>query len=320
VFLNLLGADNDDVGFLYTVSFGDGSGDWLDIYPPSSHTYADYGTYTLTLTVRDRRGATDTKTTTVTIANVAPTIVAGSLTGPTAPLQMTSGSASAPIAFEFSDPGRSFDIYSAEVACGNGVVLAATNIPVSDVYLGNGVYTGRGNYAGTCTYTSPGVYTVRATVSDDAGGTSAAAFYRYVVVFDPNGAFATGNGFYDVPGQGKAKAHFSFDAKFPAGHAVPNGTVRVWIPGGQLDFESTAIEMLVASGNRAQFWGTGTLNGVAARFRITAGESARGSDAVRIELWNADGTTILYDSQPGAAQDAPPTTTIDGGNIRIRRE
>src|SRR4030095_11037887 len=115
---NLSGADNDDVGFLYTTSFGDGQ-DWIDINPPSSHTYSDNGTYTLTLTVRDRRGATDTKTTTVTIANVAPTITAGSVTGPTAPIQLTGGSASASIAFEFTDPGISNDIYSAEVACGN---------------------------------------------------------------------------------------------------------------------------------------------------------------------------------------------------------
>jgi PKD repeat protein len=71
----LSGWDNDDVGFLYTVSFGDGSDDWIDIRPPSSHLYTDNGTYTLTLTVRDQRGATDTKTTTVSIANVAPTML-----------------------------------------------------------------------------------------------------------------------------------------------------------------------------------------------------------------------------------------------------
>src|SRR6185295_15317038 len=100
----LSGADNDDVGFVYRVSFGDGGVDWVDIYPPSSHTFAKSGTHTLTLTVRDRRGAADTKTTTVTIVNVAPTIVAASLTWPTAPIQLTSGSARAQIGFEFRDP------------------------------------------------------------------------------------------------------------------------------------------------------------------------------------------------------------------------
>jgi hypothetical protein len=86
-----------------------------------------------------------------------------------------------------------------------------------------------------------------------------------------------------------------------------------------MDFESTTIETLVASGDRAQFWGTGTLNGAAARFRITAVEGTKGSDAFRIELWNATGTSLLYDTQPGTAQDAPVTTPIDGGNVQVRR-
>jgi len=42
--------------------------------------------------------------------------------------------------------------------------------------------------------------------------------------------------------------------------------------------------MLVAAGNRAQFWGTGTLNGSAARFRITTVDGGEGHDAIRIEL------------------------------------
>jgi hypothetical protein len=146
-----------------------------------------------------------------------------------------------------------------------------------------------------------------------------------VIVYDPAGGSTTGSGFYTVPGQGNRKAHFTFDARFPSDGTVPNGTVKLWIPGGELNFESTAIEMLVVSGNRAQFWGTGTLNGAPARFRITAIEgqaSGHGgaADAIRIELWDASGATLVYDTQPGAAQDAPVTTEIDGGNIKINRE
>ena len=326
VLLNLSAADNDDVGFVFTVSFGDGSPDWVDINPATGHSYADNGPYTLMLTVRDRRGATDTKSTTVSIANVAPTILAGSLTGPTAPIQLTGGSVSAPIGFEFSDPAGTNDTYAAEIACGNGVVRTATNIPVSNTYSGSTYTGGRGTYAGSCTYTSAGVYTVRATVSDEDGGVSAPAFYRYVVVYDPAGASATGSGFYPVgelKGKG-SKAHFTFDAKFLLGQPMaPNGTAKFWIPGGQLDFESTTIEMLVASGNRAQFWGSGTLNGASARFRITAVDGKLPGpngimDAFRIEVWQAG--TLVFDTQPGATQDAPVATAIDGGNIQIRRE
>ena len=325
VVLNLSARDNNDVGFDYRVSFGDGD-EWFDIRLSSnlrSHIYTDNGTYTLTLTIRDPKGATDTKTTTVTIANVAPTILAGSLTAPTAPIQLTGGRASAPISFEFTDPAGTSDVYSAEVACGNGVVLTPTNIPVSNTSSNSGTFTGgRGTYSGACTYTSAGVYTIRATVSDEDGGTSAPALFRYVIVYDPNGAAVSGSGFYTVAGQGKRKAHFTFDVKYLPDHLdAPNGTARVWIPGLEANFESTGIEVLIASGDRAQFWGTGTFNGAPARFRITAvtGESAGGhrGDAIRIELWNASGT-LLYDTQPGAAQDAPVTTPVDGGNIRIR--
>jgi hypothetical protein len=31
-----------------------------------------------------------------------------------------------------------------------------------------------------------------------------------------------------------------------------------------------------------------------------------------------NGTTVTFDSQPGAAQDAPVTTVIDGGNIKVQ--
>ena len=163
------------------------------------------------------------------------------------------------------------------------------------------------------------------TVADEDGGTSSPAYYRYVIVYDPAGPSTTGSGFYSANGQGKAKAHFTFTAKYLRdGSGVPNGTVKFWIPGAHMDFESTTIEMLVASGNRAQFWGTGMLNGEAARFRITAVDGgATGndgtSDAIRVELWNASGTTLLYDSQPDAARDAAVTTSIDGGNIQIHR-
>ena len=293
VLLDLAGADNDDVAFVYNVSFGDGS-DWTDINPPRSHTYTENGTYTLTLTVRDRRGATDTKTTTVTIANVAPTIVAGSLgTGPTAPVQMAGGSASAPIAFEFTDPGRSNDIYSAEVACGNGVGADGDEHSRDRRVPGQRRVHGQGHVRRRLHVHEPRCLHGGATVFDDAGGTSESAFYRYVIVFDPEGAFTIGSGFYSVPGLDNDKAHFSFSARYVPDDAMPNGNAKIWVPNGQADFESTAIELLVASGNRAQFWGTGTLNGAAARFRITAvdgqeGGHGRGADAIRIEALGRD--------------------------------
>ena len=326
VAFTLSARDLDDVGFVYHVTFGDGSPDWFGITLPVNgltYSYPDNGTYTLSLMVRDPKGATDSRTTTVTIANAAPTILAGSLTGPAAPIQLTGGRASAPIAFQFRDLGGTHDVYSAEISCGNGVVLEPTDIPVTETYTGSQYIGGTGSYTASCPYSSAGVYPVQVTVSDEDGGTSAPAFFQYVIVYDPAGGFTTGNGFYETSGQGKKKTHFSFDAKFPADGTVPNGSVRVWVPGGALSFESTSIEMLVVSGNRAQFWGRGVLNGAPARFRITVmdgqpGAGAGEGGAIRVEIWDASGTAVLYDTQPGAPQDAAVTTPADGGTIRIR--
>ena len=318
---DLSGTDRDGGELSGEVRFGDGQRDYIAFMLPNAwrtptHAYADDGTYTLTLIVTDGRGGRDTSTATVTVANAAPTIVAGSLTGPTSPIPLLAGRASVPIAFEFKDPAARNDVYAAEIACGNDVVLRPTNIPV-------GEYSGAGTLSVTCAYTTPGIYTVRATVSDEDGGTSAPAYYRDVIVYDPAGASVMGSGFYSGDGQGKTKTHFAFNASFASGASSPNGSVRLWIPGGQLNFEATAVEMLVAAGNRAQFWGTGTLNGAAARFRITVvdGDAAgakRTADAIRVELWNAAGAP-LYDTQSGAAQDAPALTPVEGGNIQIRR-
>jgi probable HAF family extracellular repeat protein len=320
---NLSAEDNSDVTLTYAVSYGDGSTDTPLTLRGVKHLYADNGTYTLTLTVRDSKGASDTKTTTVTIANVAPTILAGSLTGPTEPIPLVAGGASAPISFEFSDMGGKHDVYTARVACGNGVVLTAHDIEVFETHNQNGDYLGgRGTYRGACTYTSAGFYTVSARVSDEDGGTSGEATFSWVTVFDP-AASTKGSGFYAVPGQGNRKAHFTFEVSFPGGGTVPNGAVRLWIPGGRMNFESSSIELLVVSGNRAQFWGTGTLNGAPARFRITAVDGNAHhdgvADAIRVELWDTSGATRLYDTQPGATRDAPVTTPTGGGNIKIRR-
>ena len=133
--------------------------------------------------------------------------------------------------------------------------------------------------------------------------------------------FTTGSGFYSIP-RGRRKAHFTFTAKFQPGRpTAPNGTARFWIPGDQVDFETAAIEMLVITGNRAQFWGAGMFNGAPARFRITVVDGDHGAgnvDAFRIELWQ--GGVLVFDTQPGAAQDAPVTTSIDGGSIQIHSE
>ena len=299
--------DTDGDALTYTWDFGDGTTGSGPV-PPASHAYADNGIYGVSLWVADTKGATDTKTTTATITNVAPTVVTGSLTGPADPIALVSGSASAPISLAFTDPAGANDVYTARIDCGNGTPRSIPGIssPFSE----------------TCLYTSAGVFTVSVTIADEDGGTSAAAVHRYAIVYDPTGPPASGSGFISMTGDSKRKAHFTFNADFSRGSLVPRGKVKFWIPGGSLDFESGVIQVLIVSGNRAQFWGPGMLDGGPASFRITAVDGDRAGsdgseDAFRIELWQRG--TLVFDTQPGAAQDAAVTTRLGGGNIQIHR-
>jgi PKD repeat protein len=325
--LLLQAGDLDADALTYSWDLGDGTTGSGRPPMPLGHVYADDGVYTIRLTVSDGHGGTDTKTTTATIANVAPVIPAeGGLTGPSTPIQLAAGGASAPIRLAFGDPAATHDTYAARIECGNGTVLSPTGITSP--------------CAATCTYTAAGVYTVSATVSDEDGGTSAVARFDDVIVYDPAGAFATGGGWLTSPpaacpslcGGATSRAVFAFDAKYPSGGAAaPDGSATLlliqtsrrnpWRRDAKLDFRSTSLEVLIVAGQRIQLWGSGTLNGVPGyTFRITAvdGGSAGAADAFRIEIWDP-GMARVYDTEWGAARDAPVTTPVDGGQIAIHR-
>ncbi len=121
-------SDTDGTIVFYDWDFGDGG---IASGVTATHAYADNGTYTVTLTVTDDEGATDTDTAIVTVANVAPTAVAG---GP------YSGEAGTPIAFTGSvvDPG-SADTHTFAWDFGDGTT--ATGQTVSHAYSAAGGYT-----------------------------------------------------------------------------------------------------------------------------------------------------------------------------------
>lgn len=80
---------------------------------------------------------------------------------------------------------------------------------------------------------------------------------------------------------------------------------------------------LVVAGARAQFKGTGTINGMGNYgFFITAIDEALNEsssiDLFRIKIWGIDnGDWVVYDNEVDVADDADPTTEIGGGSIVI---
>ena len=113
----------------YSWDFGDGSnGETGDIV---NYAFADDGTFTITLTVMDDGGLTDSVSTVINVANVDPTITSltGDLTGGEA--QVLSWEATA------TDPGV-LDVLTYTWDFGDG--NTATGSSVSNVYINEGTY------------------------------------------------------------------------------------------------------------------------------------------------------------------------------------
>jgi len=138
-------SDPDGDVLTYAWDFGDGT---TGTGATPQHTYADNGTYVVTLTVSDPAGAEATATTSVTVFNVNPTVNAFSGASILAHQTYAGGGS-------FTDPGA--DEWTATVDYGDGdgarpLALSGTGFNLSHTY----------DHAGT--------FTITVTVTDDDGG------------------------------------------------------------------------------------------------------------------------------------------------------
>ena len=143
-------SDADGDALTYAWSFGD-AGTAAGAKP--SHTYANNGTYTVTLTVTDARGAASSPATvTATVANLAPSVNA-------APNQAATAGSPFTLNATFSDPGVNDAPWSYSIDWGDGSPQAtgSTNSQVSSI-------------TAVHTYAAAGSNTVRVTVTDKDGG------------------------------------------------------------------------------------------------------------------------------------------------------
>ncbi|HEX6370500.1 MAG TPA: DNA/RNA non-specific endonuclease [Longimicrobium sp.] len=184
-------SDPDGDALTYEWSFGDGA-EGTGASP--SHTYADNGTYQVTVIVTDPYGAADTATTTVTVMNVAPVVAAfagGSL------LQGETYAA----AGSFGDPGADTWTATVDYGDGSGAQPLALN--------GDG-------FSLSHRYTAAGTFTVTVRVTDDDG----AEGVRTATVAVQSPGQATGGLAQDVAGLNIARgAIVSLNAKLRAAEA-----------------------------------------------------------------------------------------------------
>ena len=268
----------------------------------------DNGAYTLRLSVSDGLNAPSSDDVTVTVANVAPVVI---ISAPSVGQLFATGPIT--VLASFSDPGAR-DEHACRIAWDVDQPTLVDNGVVAEVER-------------RCTATrtlGAGVYTIVVSVDDGDGGIGSAQVQ--IVVYDPSAGFVTGGGWIQSPAGASTanaaaagRANFGFELRYKSGATIPTGETDFSFKAGGIAFHSTSYEWLVVTDAKAQFRGSGTVNGVAGySFLVTVVDGkASGVSAFRIKIWNAGG--VVYDNVPGAPDDlnhAAPAP-IGGGRIVV---
>jgi hypothetical protein len=178
---------------------------------------------------------------------------------------------------------------------------------------------------------NPDVLDVCVRGTDQAGNTNPATGTNpiqcaFLAIYDPSAGFVTGGGWINSPTGAylpdpslTGKATFGFVSKYLKGATVPIGNTEFQFHAGGMNFSSTNYEWLVVSGSggRAQYKGTGTINGQSGYgFLLTALDQP--SNQFRIKIWNTATSAIVYDNRLGSPDSGNDATPLGGGNIMIQ--
>ena len=211
----------------------------------------------------------------------------------------------------------------------NSNTIASAKIKWSDGSADQIVNNPSANFTVPHTYTSPGVYTVTTTITDACGNASASYQYQYIVVYDPSAGFVTGGGWINSPAGAyrpdtslNGKAIFGFESRYQNGTTVPSGNTEFKFQVANINFKSSNYEWLVVAGSRAQFKGSGKINGSGNYgFILNAVDgdlkTTPSVDLFRIKIWDINTSAVAYDNQYGTSDDGPLTTQIGGGSVVI---
>jgi hypothetical protein len=303
-------------GFEYAFDCGDGSG--YGAYSANngrSCPTTDDGARSVGGKIRDKDGGVTEYTATVAVANVSPTLT--SLT-PSSYLVLKGSSVS--VTGTYTDPGTD-DTFTCIVNWDE-----PTGTPEN-------VVGGSASCSSTHTYTAQGSYTVSMKVRDDDGGESN-TLTVIITVYDPSaGGFVTGGGWivspqgsYAADPAASGRANFGFNSQYKKGSTVPTGETEFQLHFATFKFHSDAYEVLVVSGHKAQYRGTGRINGTSGyKFVLTAYDGqisgGGGADRFRIKITRISDGVVVYDSRMGTSEDMDEANplALGGGSIVIHK-
>lgn len=305
------------ISWTYTADSSVDAGATCAITNPSSLTptitCTDDGLYNVVLTVDDGVNDPATESTAVMVlSNAAPDILniqADEL------VKVTNSKATVNLQADLTDPGSN-DTHSCEVNWDDGSTSTAA--------------ASGGACSMTHDFLAAGVYTISVTATDDDGDSDSESVT--VVVYDPSAGFVTGGGWITSPAGAytadpslTGKASFGFVSMNRKGAQVPFGMTNFQLHVDNFNFHSARYQWLVVSGAKAQYKGTGRVNGQAGYdFLVTVIDSqvAGGGtvDKFRIKIWNANG--VVYDNAPGASDDIDKVDpqALQGGYIIIHNK
>lgn len=285
-------------------------------------TCTDDGAYTVTLTANDGMHPPVSSSADLTVSNVAPDLT---LTSPSLG-DLYAINTAVNLSATFSDQGTN-DTHTCAIDWDDGAGAQAGTVSEA---------AGSGTCTSSKSFTSAGVYNIAVTVTDDDGGSDSESVM--IVVYDPSAGFVTGGGWIDSPSGAytpedptdpdiTGKANFGFVSKYQKGATVPTGQTEFQFHAGNLNFHSSNYQWLVVAGAKAQFKGTGTVNGVSGYgFLLTATDGqisgGEGVDKFRIKIWEIASGTVIYDNAAGASDDidAANPLAIGGGSIVIHKD
>ena len=333
--------DGDELTFDWDINgdgiFGDASGEQPALTPSELAVLGIVdgpNTYAVTVRVSDGQVA-ETDSTTLTVNNVAPHDVTIDLIG--------SGGGVFPIGTlslvgSFADYGI-VDTHSAKWTLSHAVdqtvVVQEINATVDQLAGTVNDIIDFGD-SGAFPNLGPGVYTATLTVTDNDGGETTSS-QELFVVYDASEGFVTGGGWINSPAGAyrpdetlTGKANFGFVSKYKKGATVPSGNTEFQFKAADFEFQSTSYQWMVVAGARAQFKGTGEVNGQAGfAFMLTVTDSdlAGGGDQdrFRIKIWainpndDSDASGVIYDNNVHDSSDDADPESLASGSIVIHK-